>query len=296
MLLGFGVVLGFAAVSIDVGSLMWERRQVQNGADAAALSMAKTCAEDPAKCVAGGADQPLLDTLNNNNAKDLAGGFDNTAYPSGLCGRANTLPGVRRLDRCAAPTARNSPRVWPPTPSVPYVEAHTQTQGRQRQRRFCRPGWSGRSPAAAPARPSAPAPERPTVRRAPPRPRPRSPSRCASGVRTRPAETATTHSTRRQCPGYGARTPACLAIGGNDAAHAGPGDHHHPAGRTPHRRCRVRTGTATTWPAASATWRRAGATPPSVRTAGSRSTPATARPCDLAQYWARSSTSPCSTA
>lgn len=127
MLLGFGVVLGFAAVSIDVGSLMWERRQVQNGADAAALSMAKTCAVDPGSCVAGGGDQPLLDTLNNNNAKDLAGGFDSSSYPSGLCGRANSLPG------CAGSTGALAdcpqlPASVAANASVPYVEAHTQTK------------------------------------------------------------------------------------------------------------------------------------------------------------------------
>ena len=127
MLLGFGVVLGFAAVSIDVGSLMWERRQVQNGADAAALAMAKTCAVDPAKCVAGGADQPQLDALNNNNAMDLAGGFDSTSYPSGLCGRANSLPG------CAGSTGALTdcpqlPASVAANPNVPYVEAHTQTK------------------------------------------------------------------------------------------------------------------------------------------------------------------------
>lgn len=126
-LLGFGVVLGFAAVSIDVGSLMWERRQVQNGADAVALAMAKTCAEDAAQCVAGGADQGLLDTLNNTNATmDQAGGFDTSLYPSGLCGQGNTLPA------CASGSTTQLASC-PPVPSglapgAPYVEAHTQTR------------------------------------------------------------------------------------------------------------------------------------------------------------------------
>ena len=125
-LLGMGVVLGFTALSIDVGSLMWERRQVQNGADAVALAMAKTCAEEPAQCVAGGSTQGMLDTLNNQNATmDGTGGYD-TAYPSGLCGSGNTLPA------CAAGSTTQLASC-PPVPAslpagVPFVEAHTQTR------------------------------------------------------------------------------------------------------------------------------------------------------------------------
>ena len=33
------------------------------------------------------------ETNNTNNTMDNAGGFDNSAYALGLCGRANTLPG-----------------------------------------------------------------------------------------------------------------------------------------------------------------------------------------------------------
>jgi len=45
ILFGTGVLLGLGALVIDTGSLLYERRQLQNGADAAALSIAKTCAE-----------------------------------------------------------------------------------------------------------------------------------------------------------------------------------------------------------------------------------------------------------
>ena len=38
-----GVVFGFLAISVDVGGLLWERRQLQNAADAAALSLATEC-------------------------------------------------------------------------------------------------------------------------------------------------------------------------------------------------------------------------------------------------------------
>ena len=44
VLLASGVLLGCAALSVDVGNLSAERRQLQNGADAAALSAAQDCA------------------------------------------------------------------------------------------------------------------------------------------------------------------------------------------------------------------------------------------------------------
>jgi hypothetical protein len=40
---GFGVLLGLGALVLDTGSLLFERRQLQSGADAAALSIATTC-------------------------------------------------------------------------------------------------------------------------------------------------------------------------------------------------------------------------------------------------------------
>lgn len=43
ILFGTGVLLGLAAITIDTGALLYERRQLQTGADAAALSIAQTC-------------------------------------------------------------------------------------------------------------------------------------------------------------------------------------------------------------------------------------------------------------
>lgn len=128
VLLAGGVVLGFAALSIDVGSLMWERRQLQNGADASALALAQTCAETPAACsVADTTTTGMLSAYNNaNNFKDSAGGFDTTLYPNGVCGK-----NVTTLASCGTTTGtlRDCPAV-PSTlaSSVPYVEVHTQTR------------------------------------------------------------------------------------------------------------------------------------------------------------------------
>ena len=44
ILFSSGVLIGCAALTVDVGQLYSERRQLQNGADAAALSLAKVCA------------------------------------------------------------------------------------------------------------------------------------------------------------------------------------------------------------------------------------------------------------
>ncbi|GER21623.1 hypothetical protein NCCP1664_01200 [Zafaria cholistanensis] len=41
------MLLGFAAISVDVGRIYWEKAQLQNGADTAALSIANACAKSP---------------------------------------------------------------------------------------------------------------------------------------------------------------------------------------------------------------------------------------------------------
>ena len=104
MLFSSGVCIGCAALTVDVGQLYSERRQLQNGADAAALSLAKVCAS-AGTCSYAGADAVALggsriSTLNNANAKDNYAAFNatfNAAYDNGLCGRATTLP------NCVAP-------------------------------------------------------------------------------------------------------------------------------------------------------------------------------------------------
>jgi uncharacterized membrane protein len=61
VLLAMGVVFGFLAISVDVGSLLWERRQLQNAADAAALSLATECGTG-ANCATAGNLQAFVDT------------------------------------------------------------------------------------------------------------------------------------------------------------------------------------------------------------------------------------------
>ena len=143
-LLGGGVILGFTALSVDVGSLMFERRQLQAGADAAALSLAKTCASAAdaaalaAECSASNAaTMNILRDLNNlNNYRDDTGGFQSQpldgsgkGYPQGVCGSGAATAG---LPPC--PTPGGGLSECPPIPDyitangVPYVEAHTQSK------------------------------------------------------------------------------------------------------------------------------------------------------------------------
>jgi hypothetical protein len=98
----FGVVafIGFAALAIDISSLYQEKRTLQNGADAAALAVAKDCAETTCNI-------PLADTYADLNADDGGHNVDE------VCGTGPGLPA------CADP------------PTVPagteYVQVTTST-------------------------------------------------------------------------------------------------------------------------------------------------------------------------
>lgn len=63
------VLLGFAALAIDVARLYAERAQLQNGSDAAALMMAQKCAKNDADANCS-TTSPLAADLANNNAID----------------------------------------------------------------------------------------------------------------------------------------------------------------------------------------------------------------------------------
>lgn len=52
------VFFGAATIVIDPGAMYWERRELQNGADAAALAVARDCATSVFTCVAGTAAGP----------------------------------------------------------------------------------------------------------------------------------------------------------------------------------------------------------------------------------------------
>lgn len=113
-LLSAGVLLGFLALSVDVGRTVLERRELQNGADAGALSLAQSCAED--NCVVG-ADGVV--SLVSNNAGDLE------HLISLQCGSPGSgLPTCPSGDISDITVC---PPLPPGTSGVKYVEVHTRT-------------------------------------------------------------------------------------------------------------------------------------------------------------------------
>jgi Flp pilus assembly protein TadG len=71
-------LIGFAAISLDVGALYVERGQLQNGADSAALAIAQECAED------GVCNSPsaLAATFSDANANDAAANNLTPSFPN----------------------------------------------------------------------------------------------------------------------------------------------------------------------------------------------------------------------
>ena len=59
-------LLGFVAIAVDVGRIYSERAQLQNGADAAAIALAQTCARNPADSLC--TTSTLAGSLANQNA------------------------------------------------------------------------------------------------------------------------------------------------------------------------------------------------------------------------------------
>ena len=134
MLFGFGVMLGLAALTVDVGNINADRRQLQNGADAVALAVAQQCAT-AGTCTPS---DPNLQTLANANAADsatsirrvdgqlpLSAPVTTPAYPA-ICGNAAGLfqcqptwtPSMSNLQECPAA----------PTSGVNFVRVYTETK------------------------------------------------------------------------------------------------------------------------------------------------------------------------
>ncbi|KQW04794.1 hypothetical protein ASC66_13815 [Leifsonia sp. Root4] len=71
-------LIGFVAIAVDVGALYWERAQLQNGADAAALAIAQDCA-DATGC---GDSAALAASYTNSNANDGAANVLTPVFPN----------------------------------------------------------------------------------------------------------------------------------------------------------------------------------------------------------------------
>jgi Flp pilus assembly protein TadG len=109
--LGAGVLTGMGALVIDVGQLYQERAELQNGADAAALAVAKSCALGA--CTPGVAGQ-----LADDNASSLTGGTEGVSL---VCGS-----GV--LGGCPGSTGSLTSCPAAPPGGTNFVEVYTATQ------------------------------------------------------------------------------------------------------------------------------------------------------------------------
>jgi Putative Flp pilus-assembly TadE/G-like len=114
-MVGGGVLLGMLALVIDVGRLLEERRELQNGADAAAAALARSCALLRAECSAVTAPT-TAHTIAAANAKD------GLADIRSVCGSAVGLA------PCQLPG--NSPYDCGPLPGTgtPFVEVRARTR------------------------------------------------------------------------------------------------------------------------------------------------------------------------
>lgn len=114
LVIAMGLMVGMLAMTVDVGRLFVERRDVQNGADAAALALADDCARGRATCVAGTASITRASAFANANAKD------GTTQVSAVCGASP-------LAACTTPSAHawecQSPASYPR-----YVRVRTATR------------------------------------------------------------------------------------------------------------------------------------------------------------------------
>jgi Flp pilus assembly protein TadG len=110
VLMAGGVLIGMGALVVDVGQLYQERAELQNGADAAAVGVAKSCALG--NCAPG-----VATSYADANASKLTGGV---AAVDLVCGSGN-------LGACPASTGvlTDCP---PPPVGVNYVDVSTSTQ------------------------------------------------------------------------------------------------------------------------------------------------------------------------
>lgn len=119
ILLGTGVMIGCAALTVDVGNLRYERRQLQNGADAAALSAAMDCA----KGACPSESSASLTTLVDGNSADGTSAIDRVN--PGLAAVCGVGPGIN-----PCPTVSGNLGDCPPPLSTPanYVRVYTKTR------------------------------------------------------------------------------------------------------------------------------------------------------------------------
>ena len=110
-----GVLLGLGAMVIDVGQLFSERATLQNGADAAAIAVSKSCIYTT--CTASGALSTAVTYAGENSPDNVAG--VSKVCGTGVLGACPASTGLM-TDCPAAPTGLPA--------GAGYVDVHTSTQ------------------------------------------------------------------------------------------------------------------------------------------------------------------------
>ncbi|GLZ35829.1 hypothetical protein Lesp02_80160 [Lentzea sp. NBRC 105346] len=113
ILIGGCVLLGMGALVVDVGLLHQERAELQNGADAGAIAVARGCAAGASTCLPGKAN-----TYANANAKDSKSNVDT------VCG----YDGFGVLPACSTSTGQMVDCPTTPKAGTKYVDVHTSTK------------------------------------------------------------------------------------------------------------------------------------------------------------------------
>jgi Flp pilus assembly protein TadG len=107
------VLLGVAALVIDVGQLYQERAQLQDGADAAALAVAKSC---------------ILGTCTTSTALSTAQTYANENTTDGVAGVGTVCGYADSLTACGASTGATTACPSPPAAGTNYVDVNTSTK------------------------------------------------------------------------------------------------------------------------------------------------------------------------
>lgn len=135
-----GVMLGMLVLASDTGNLMWERRQLQNSADATSLALAQICANKLSDCNAS-TTVSTLEALGDQNAADGRQALDGDGRPNTLNGQCGRVPGATNMPTCTSSAAdadiadlRECPALpaWlRSAPTIKYVEAYTKSESAQ---------------------------------------------------------------------------------------------------------------------------------------------------------------------
>lgn len=121
IMLATGVFLGMASISMDVGRILVEKRELQNSADAAVVSLARDCWLTPASCRA---TEATAVALTNRNASDGTSSIESVCSVN-IPGSAASSCGVASgaLADCAP-----LPPALAGMSGLPYVEVRTRTR------------------------------------------------------------------------------------------------------------------------------------------------------------------------